>query len=326
MLPELAAIAAAQHGIFLRGQAVQCGYTDDDIRIQLRAGAWTRVRRGAYVETALWDPLDAAARHAVCTRAVLLRLDPPAVASHCSASALTSLPTYGTDLDRVHLTRPFAHYGRIRAGAVHHEASLDDVDVIDVDGTPCTSLRRTPLDVAREFGFTAGVVCADAALRRGVDPEALTGLAERMTGWPGGSPVLPVVRFADGGAETPGESLARMFLVSIGLPRPRTQVVFRRGGFAARVDMLIEALGWVVEFDGRYKYRRRRDDCDPVVDDGDVVWAEKQREDVLRSLPEVRAVSRLIWAELFGVRRQVAASRLWDTAEWLGLSRRRRTA
>jgi hypothetical protein len=63
------------------------------------------------------------------------------------------------------------------------------------------------------------------------------------------------------------------------------------------------------------------------VDDGDVVGAEKLREDQLRELPDVRAVSRLVWADLFGVRRQVAASRLWATAERLGVpARDRRTA
>jgi hypothetical protein len=332
MRPELAAVAAAQHGIVTRGQALQCGYSDDEIRRLVRDGSWTRVRRGAYVATETWAVLDDRGRHALLTRAVLLNLEPPAVATHCSSAALTGLPTWGTDLSRVHVTRPRVHFGRIRAGVVHHEASIDRVDLVDVDGTPCTSPRRTALDVAREFGFEAGVVCADAALRHGAPnaeaaKQAMESLAESMSTWPGSRPVRPVARFADAGAESPGESLARVFLVAIGLPTPSTQVVLGRGSFVARVDMLVEGFGWVIEFDGRGKYRRKRDDCDPVVDDGDVVWAEKQREDQLRELPEVRAVSRLTWAELFGVRRQVATRRLWSTAERVGLSsRNRRTA
>ncbi|MDQ4085968.1 MAG: hypothetical protein M3165_09145 [Actinomycetota bacterium] len=319
MRPDLEAMAARQHGIFLRSQAVGCGYNDDEIRLHVRRRVWTRVRRGAYVDTAVWAALDDAGRHVVQTRAALLRMEPPAVASHGSAAALTGLPTYGVDLARVHLTRPTRHFGRIRAGVVHHEAALDASDVIEVDGTPCTSLRRTPLDVAREFGFGAGVVCADAALRRGVDPAKLESLAAVMSAWPDSRPVLPVVRFADGGAESPGESLARMVLVAIGLPRPRTQVVFCSGTFVARVDMFIEEYGWVVEFDGRLKYRRRRDDCDPVVDDGEIVWAEKQREDALRGLSGVQAVSRLVWADLFGARREVAVGALRAQAHRLGV-------
>jgi hypothetical protein len=319
MRPELQAIAAQQHGIFLRSQAVACGYNDDEIRLLVQRRVWTRVRRGAYIATQMWAELDEAGRHVVHTRAAMLRMEPPAVASHGSAAALTDLPTYGVDLDRVHLTRPTRHFGRIRAGVAHHEAALDSADVIDVDGTPCTALRRTALDVAREFGFESGVVCADAALRRGVDPARLESLAVAMSAWPDSRPVLPVARFADGGAESPGESLARMFVVAIGLPAPRTQVVFRSGSFAARVDMLVEEFGWVIEFDGRLKYRRTRDDCDPVVDDGEIVWAEKQREDALRALPDVRAVSRLVWADLFGSRRQVAAGSMWSTARRLGV-------
>jgi hypothetical protein len=318
MRPDLAAVATAQHGVFLRSQALDCGYNDDDLRLGVRAGTITRIRRGAYVGTDLWNTLDAVGQHAMRARATLLRVDTPAVASHCSAAALTGLPTYGTDLGLVHITRPSVHFGRIRASVVHHEASLGAADLVDADGATCTSLRRTSLDVAREFGFEAGVVCADAALRRGAERDELEALAQTMSSWPGGRPVLPVVRFADGGAETPGESLARMLLVSIGLPVPRTQVVITSGPFSARVDMLVEELGWVVEFDGRSKYRRRRDDCDPSVDDADLVWAEKQREDELRRL--TRAVSRLVWSDLFGVRRQLVSSRLLATAERLGWS------
>jgi hypothetical protein len=320
MRPELAALAAAQHGVFLRSQALECGYNDEDLRRSVRDGVLTRIRRGAYVDTELWSPVDDASRHALLARATLLRIDQPAVASHCSAATLLGLPLHDVQLGHVHVTRPEVHFGRIRAGVVHHEASVDEIDIIDAEGTPCTSLRRTPLDVARLFGFEAGVVCADAALRRGVDPTRLETLALTMSTWPGSRPILPVVRFADGGAESPGESLARMFLVSIGLPTPRTQVLLRSGSFAARVDMLIEEYAWAVEFDGRLKYRRTRDQCDPVVDDADVVWAEKQRENELRGL--TRAVSRLVWADLFGARRQVAAARLWRTADRLGVPRR----
>jgi hypothetical protein len=319
MRPELEAVAAGQRGVFLRGQAVRCGYNDEEIRRLVRAGIWTRIRRGAYVATELWAALDDRARHALTTRAVMLRLDPPAVATHGSAAAVSELPTWGVDLTKVHVTRPELHCGRIAAGVVHHEAAIDPADVVDVAGLPVTSLCRTPLDVTRECGFQAGVVCADAALARGVDKTRMEELAARMTTWPGSRPVLPVLRFADAGAESPGESLARMFLVAIGLPVPVTQVVFRSGSFVARVDMLIEEFGWVIEFDGRLKYRRKRDDCDPVVDDGEVVWAEKQREDTLRGLPDVRALSRLVWGDLFGVRRTEAAGRLWATAERLGV-------
>jgi hypothetical protein len=219
---------------------------------------------------------------------------------------------------------------------VHHEADLPEGQTTTVEGVPCTDGARTAWDIGREFGFQAGVVAADAVLRLGAqqgDP-ALTStteprrgatradldrLAEEMSDWPRARAAGEAFDFADAGAESVGESLARIFVVALGFPVPLTQVVVRSGDFVARVDLLIEALRWVIEFDGRMKYRRTRDDCDAVVDDGDIVWAEKLREDRLRALN--LNVSRLTWADLFGPRRAHAGADLWRTAERLGAPR-----
>jgi hypothetical protein len=320
MRPELQALAVSQGGAFLRYQALACGYSKREIEVLLRSRVWVRLRWGAYAEGALVDVLHEAGRYRLQVQAALLRFDPPAYATHNSAAVLHRLPLWGTDLSRVHVTRPGVHGGRKQAGVTHHEASIADEDRMEIDAVPCSSLQRTAVDVAREFGFQPGVVAADAALRRGADHTGMLRLAHSIRDWPGSARTLQVVRFADPGAESPGESLARIFLVEIGFPCPRTQVVIRSGDFMARVDMLIEELNWVLEFDGRMKYRRKRDDCDPVVDDGDVVWAEKQREDVLRDDLD-HPVSRLIWADLFGRRRRAAAQRLWAKAERLGAPR-----
>ena len=57
-----------------------------------------------------------------------------------------------------------------------------------------------------------------------------------------------MTRGADGGAESPYESLTRLLLLQAGFPRPQTQIEF--GRLAVRVD-----LGWrewkvAVEYDG----------------------------------------------------------------------------
>ncbi|MDP9444686.1 MAG: type IV toxin-antitoxin system AbiEi family antitoxin domain-containing protein [Actinomycetota bacterium] len=316
MRPSLQALAGAQHGVFLRRQALECGYTDEEIRRLLRRGEWVRVRHGAYAEKSTLDAADETGRARLQVYAVALVVDEPAVFSHGSAALLHRLPTWGSDLSRVHLTRPHLTSGRVVAGVGHHQASLHDSDHTVVDTLACTSLRRTPLDIAREHGFEAGVVVADAALRAGADPDGMRALAEQMRRWPGARDVVPVAEFADAGGESPGESLARIFVVSLGFPVPQTQVVFRDGGFVARVDMVIDQIGLLVEFDGRGKYRRTRDDLDPAIDDANLVWAEKQREDTLRSLGH--PMFRLVWADLFGSRRAETARRLWRRAEELG--------
>jgi hypothetical protein len=335
MRPQLQAIAASQGGVFFRHQAITCGYTDDEIRRLKRTQQWLVVRHGAYVDRDLAPAQDdRAGWHRLRTLAVLHRVDAPAVATHSSAATLLSLPQWDTDLSTVYLTRDRHHAARNEAGVAHRDATLPESQVTCVDGVACSDGARTAWDIAREFGFEAGVVTADAVLRLGADrarrpaEEAgvlprrgatrhdLDRLAEAMADWPRARTAVEAFSFADGGAESVGESLARMFVVSLGFPAPRTQVVIESAGFIARVDMLIEALDWVLEFDGRLKYRRTRDDCDPVVDDGDIVWAEKIREDGLRGAG--KHVSRVIWTDMFGARRRVAGAALWRTAERLG--------
>jgi hypothetical protein len=235
------------------------------------------------------------------------------VFSHGSAALLHGLPTYGLDLSRTRVTRSASRSGRIVAGVSHHEATLHERDIDVVDGLVCTGLVRTPLDVTREHGFEAGVVAADAALRAGADTDRMTALADVIRRWPGSRDVQPVVRFADAGSESAGESLSRIFVVSLGFPAPETQFVVRSGSFIARCDMKLRHTPLLIEFDGRIKYRRTRDACDPVIDDGDIVWAEKQREDELRALDY--GMFRLIWADLFGSARQRAGQRLLRLAE-----------
>ena len=333
MRPRLAAIAATQGGVFFRHQALACGYSEMEVRRLKRTREWLVVRHGAYVE-AQYAPGegDFEAWHLLRTRAALHRVDVPAVATHTSAVGLLGLPRWGTDLTHVHLTRSHHHAGRIEAGVCHHEAEVPDWQTTTVDNLLCTNGARTAWDIGREFGFEAGVVVADAVLRigsqdrgsvdgpeRGAAREDIDCLAELMGDWPKSRSATEAFAFADAGAESVGESLARIFVVSLGLPAPRTQVVVEDGSFGARVDMLVEALSWVIEFDGRQKYRRTRDDCDPTVDDGDVVWAEKLREDRLRALGF--QVSRLVWADLFGSRRRQAGASLWRTADMLGAPR-----
>ncbi|MPZ94490.1 MAG: hypothetical protein GEU96_06105 [Propionibacteriales bacterium] len=316
MRPDLAAIAAHQGGVVLRGQAVQCGYTDDEIARLRRQGQWVRLRRGAYVRRQVYDSFDELGRAALVTRAATLVLAPPAYASHTSAVAIHRLPTFDLPMKELHFTRPSRHRGRKIAGINHHEASLLDSERTTVDGLHVTSLERTPLDIARTFGFVPGVVCADSALYRGADAALMLALATRMTDWNGSRDISACLGFADAGAQSPGESLSRIAVVEAGLPAPRTQFEVHKGDFLAFADLAIPGMRLLLEFDGRMKYRRRRDPTDPVIDDGDIVWAEKEREDVLRELGW--DVVRIIWGELFGPRRILLLQRLRRAAARAG--------
>jgi hypothetical protein len=169
-------------------------------------------------------------------------------------------------------------------------------------------LERTALDLAREYGYQQGVVTADAALRMGADRRLMRTWTESMEDWPASREMKAVVAFADGGAQSPGESLTRIAVAEAGLPAPQSQFEIRDGDFVAFVDLVIPELMLALEFDGRIKYRRTRDSADPVIDDGDIVWAEKQREDRIRELGY--DVIRVIWDYLFGARRVILLRRL----------------
>ena len=152
----------------------------------------------------------------------------------------------------------------------------------------------------------------DAALRRGVSKQELQRTVEELGLWPGACAAKAAASVADGRAESPGESRARLLVLESGLPAPRLQALIADGDFAARVDLLVDECNLIIEFDGRDKYARRRDGLDPRVSDGDIVWAEKLREDRLRELGFV--VVRLTWADLEGPRRALARKRLLDAA------------
>ena len=71
------------------------------------------------------------------------------------------------------------------------------------------------------------------------------------------------------------------------------------GSFRAFVDVKIDGVDVIVEFDGRVKYSRREDEVDPYGDYRDpreVLWAEKRREDTLRRLGY--EVVRVTWQNL----------------------------
>ncbi len=116
--------------------------------------------------------------------------------------------------------------------------------------------------------------------------------------------------FADGAAQTVGESRARVLLARIGMPPPRLQHPIRdsTGRLLGISDFYIEEFDTAAEFDGRLKYARALYEGSNRLDHGDVgdvVWQEKRREDSFRD--DGIEVVRIVWAELDGHDRAVRA-------------------
>jgi very-short-patch-repair endonuclease len=137
---------------------------------------------------------------------------------------------------------------------VHTTTRLDPVDHVVVDGFRVTSATRTVFDLALARAHPHRVEAAiDSAVRLQLSsPEVLARRLASLRGsgrW-GCRQVEEMI--TDSGGHT---QLERRFLELVreaGLPRPRTQVVFRAGGeHVARVDFLFDEFDVVVEVSGQ---------------------------------------------------------------------------
>lgn len=317
--PRLQGLAAEHGGVFTRTEALDCGYTERQLKTLLAPrGAWVRVRRGVYAERRLVEPLGDDDRYLLRVRAVALTADTEAVTSHTGAAAAHGMPLRPRWRELTHLTRDGVHGGRTENGVKHHRASLQDRDVVTAAGLTVTALGRTAVDVAREHGVVDGVVAADAALRLGAPRDDLVRAVEEGRNWPHNTWARAAVEIADGGAQTLGETLLRLLVLELGIGRPETQYRISEDGWTVYADLRVGR--HLFEFDGRVKYvgRDRGGVADRSVED--VLWDEKQREDFMRRACGGHGISRVIWAQLFGAERDRTKRRL--LAEYLQTVRR----
>lgn len=276
-------------GLNLRPDLLAEGVTDAELRALRRRGVLTTLRPGAYLAGA--PPDDVAVRHRLAVLASLPQLAPGTVISHVSAAVLHGLPLWGVRLDRVHATRDRVSGAR-RSGVVHlHAAALDADEVVLVDGVLVTSRTRTLADLGRALPFECALVPTDAALFRSlVTPDELVAAVDRSARRPNNSAARRMIAFADGRAESVGETRSRVAIKRAGLPAP----VLQHPIIGTRTDFYWEEYRTVGEFDGRVKYGRRY--LRPGETPGDVVFAEKRREDALRD--HGKQVARWVWDEI----------------------------
>ena len=263
-------------GTFTRQDALRAGYSPAEISTRLASGAWLRIRRGRYAEAAL-VPDDQMARYAL-TCSVALAAHDGAVLSHRTAAVL-----HGLDLHPDARARALGcvelivarGQSRRRPGVLGHDLPLAADETVSLAGRRLTELARTGVDLAavdtvRQLRDHAGLAAAPVVGRRR-DPGGRSGL-----GWPPSADRWPrkhhrrmhrAIAFADGLSESAGESLSRVALADRGVPQP----VLQHPVAGYRSDFAWPWLRTLGEFDGRVKYTDR-----------DVLWAEKQREDVLR--------------------------------------------
>jgi hypothetical protein len=293
----------ARGAIRTREQLCDGGWSEREIRRAVEAGHIRRLQRNRYVLQSLWDELWPESRHLLEVLAVHCEMrDGGGVLSYASAGAAHGLPLYRHVPSRVHATfAPNARSGS-RPRLARHCEPLPDEDVEIHDGVPCTSLARTTFDVVRVVPRETAVAFADAALRkvavegRTYDVDAAEhwrlGMLERVgraRGARGIRQAEEVIRFADGRAELPGESVTRLQLHRLGVRDFGLQIpVAAPRGANYFVDLEIEESGTFLEFDGQGKY------LDEALRSGrtleEVLLDEKRREDWIRGVTQKRFV------------------------------------
>lgn len=238
----------------------------------LRDGTWARLRRGVYVDVvaASSSAIDASRLALANIRAVGEQLVEGKAFSHASAAMLHGLPMWRVP-SQTHISQGAGH--RVTKGddIARHVVKLTDGDVTSIHGFPTTSLLRTVVDCLHSLHPRDGLVVADAALRGGLDGALLRRTVMQGVGRRNIRRAREIVRVADRGAESPGESVTRYHLLAAGLPAPRTQVRIETALGVYWTDLGWPEWGVHAEYDGEAKYdgaaderffrQKRRDDA-----------------------------------------------------------------
>jgi Transcriptional regulator, AbiEi antitoxin/Protein of unknown function (DUF559) len=262
--------------IMTTAELLAAGWSADQIQARVRRGDLLRLGRGVYASAARARELmtKAGGDELLKIAAAAAVTGPDAVVSHQSAAALHRIDLLGRTYPLVALTRPAGRGWHGRPGIRLHAAPLPPEHVTAEVGMLLTTPARTVIDLARVLDFRGGVIAADSALRRKLTSrEELRAVLAAVPLRSGVSRAAEVVEFADGLAESPLESIARVAFRDGGLAPPALQVWL--GGTtepAARVDFYWRKYRTIAEADGNIKYN------DPLR-----ASAQLRRDSVLRA-------------------------------------------
>lgn len=236
-------VAATQHGVLTRRQALEAGLSASAIRTALARGRWTALRAGVYRVGVLPTPLEA-------EMAAVLSCRGGAVISHHTAAFLWAMLPPPKGPTEIHVT---ALQGRPRSGSglrAHRSPGLTTDECTTLKGVPITNAARTILDLA--IGLTPGTAerVVARAIHAGIcTQELLRTMLARHPRRPGTVVLRELLAQAGEPALTRSEAESRFLdlVRAAELAPPRTNSPLE--GF--EVDFFWPAARLVVEIDGR---------------------------------------------------------------------------
>ncbi len=299
----------SDRGYFTRGEFLDSGYTDRDLRAAVRAGLLKRIRHGVYVYATEHANLTVEQQHVVLVRSVADKLGPAVAVSHQSACAVHGLAMYGHPLDKVHVTRLDGSAGRNEHGISHHVGHVTaDHDIEEVNGILIMKPSRAVFEASTVGSVESAIVVMDSGLHQGVvTAQELFELTSRCWNWQGARRARYALTLADGRSESPGESRSRYLFRREGLPVPQLQVAV----YDADGQLIgYSDFGWLEyhhlgEFDGLIKYGGVPGDFRTPQQ---VAFEEKRREDAMRS--QLLGMSRWTWRDIDPERERRTARRV----------------
>ena len=275
-------LLALPGGVFTRRDALRVGLRDRVIASALRRGLITRVCRGVYAAPGPWSVEE----HRRTLAVAALRAYEDGVLVGASAVAAHGVPLYRVPVLPGDIARPVAREARtaqLRIRPLRHP-------VVTTDWGPASDLPSSLAQLTMDHGIISGVASIDAALHGGLVTEGqMRETLERVSGWPHSSRLRCALAWADGRAESMGESVTRAILLGAGFDMDsHVPVAGRDGHVFAYADLGVVGTGVLLEFDGKVKY----------TDGGsDALFREKKREDRIRA--RGYRVIRVTWADLY---------------------------
>lgn len=239
MNADIKALVQLQQGVATSGQILQL-QSRRSFQADLRTGALQRIWQGIYC---MGEPDD-------WTRLRGLDL---AVGARVPVCLGTAASLYGFDTENpkdLHVLNPPRAHLRHADGLVIHRR--DGAPLVAVAGRLATAAAWTAIEVARSLRRPRSLATLDAALRSGTcDRVELVRALGKQSGRRGVVAVRELLPLADGRAESPMESEARLVMIDGGLPAPELQYEISDGnGQLRRLDYAWPEYRVAAEYDG----------------------------------------------------------------------------